>query len=110
MKATMYGWEMVCEKPIGSGPSASARSRLLAGTKRSRGTDRMAATTAGSLIPRASICSRTMRSRLRIQSSADSASKASGPSPASGTTTASHLVAHLIAKRVVIRSVTPRLS
>src|SRR5688500_13371903 len=53
---------------MGSGRSEYARSRYSAGTNSWRGTDRMAASTAGSCTPRASICQRTMCSRSVAQS------------------------------------------
>ena len=62
--ATMYGCEIVCPSPIGSGRSSYANRASAAGTKRSRGTARMASSTSGSVMPRASIWVATMRSSV----------------------------------------------
>ena len=61
--ATMYGCEIVCPSPIGSGRSSYANRASATGTNRSRGTARMASSTSGSVMPRASIWVATMRSR-----------------------------------------------
>src|SRR5690242_11979734 len=61
--ATMYGWEMVWPCPMGSGPSWYARSTIEARTKHSRGTSRIACSTSGSVMPRATSWAETMRRR-----------------------------------------------
>ena len=53
--ATMNGWEIVCPYPMGSGWSPYATSLLSSGTKRWRGTVRIASSTFGSVMPRVSI-------------------------------------------------------
>jgi len=63
IRATMYGCEMVCAAPMGSAWSPYAWTRRWSLTNRCRGTWRRAARTRSSLIPRAAIRSRTIRSR-----------------------------------------------
>src|SRR4051812_41612935 len=63
MRATMYGWEMVCPDPIGSAASAYARCRSSGGTKSSRGTRSIACRTRSSTTSRARSCSSTMARR-----------------------------------------------
>ena len=65
MRATTSGWEIVCPEPIGSATLSHASSCRRAGTKTSRGTSRIAASTRG-----LSTCVRSTASR-----------RASGPSP-----------------------------
>ena len=61
IRATMYGCEMVWPRPIDRAPSSYDRSTSPAGTKASRGTIPIAASTAPSRMPREASCSRTMR-------------------------------------------------
>src|SRR5712691_2075499 len=71
---------MVCPSPMGSGRSACASERSSTGTNSSRGTLRIAASTRGSEMPRASICSATIRARSAAKSwvaAAASSAKAS---------------------------------
>ena len=51
MSATMYGCEIVCPSPMGSGVSAYASAPASPGTNRWRGTERMAASTSSSRRP-----------------------------------------------------------
>ena len=62
---TMYGCEIVWFSPIGSGWSPYARSRSASSTNRWRGIRRIASSTRGSVTPRRTSCSSTMRSRSR---------------------------------------------
>src|SRR5947209_7944552 len=48
----MYGWEIVWSPPIGSAASLYASSRSSSGTKSSRGTRSIAASTASAVMPR----------------------------------------------------------
>src|SRR5437763_13932850 len=63
----MYGCEIVWPAPIGSAASAYAASRTSSGTKSSRGTRAMAASTRSSSMPRRRSC----RSTIRARTSAD---------------------------------------
>src|SRR5437588_2496493 len=63
MRATMYGCEMVCFAPMGSAPGPYAFVFTSAGTKRCRGTSRIACSTRGSLTPRAATWRSTISSR-----------------------------------------------
>src|ERR1051326_3722473 len=72
MRATMYGCEIVCFDPIGSAPGPYAFAATSCGTKRWRGTSRIAARTRSSLIPRAATCRSTISAR-RCASSRSSA-------------------------------------
>src|SRR5579862_3560121 len=61
MSATMYGWEIVWPAPIGRAASAYAPCRTSSGTKSSRGTRPIAASTRSSSIPRRRSCTSTIR-------------------------------------------------
>ena len=63
MRATMYGWEIVCPWPIGSAASAYARWRSPCGTKSSRGTRSIASSTRSSTMSRPRSWSSTIRWR-----------------------------------------------
>src|SRR3954471_6824645 len=63
MRATMYGCEIVCFAPIGSAPAPYAFAASSVGTKRWRGTSRIACRIRSSLIPRPATYSCTMRAR-----------------------------------------------
>ncbi len=63
IRATMYGCEIVCPAPTGSGASSYAAPTSAAGTKQCRGTAAMAARVRRSRMPRAAICTATMRRR-----------------------------------------------
>src|SRR5437763_16304989 len=63
MRATMYGWEMVCFAPMGSAPGPYAFDATSCGTKRCRGTSRMACSTRSSRMPRAATWRSTISSR-----------------------------------------------
>src|SRR6266516_43435 len=60
MSATMYGWEIVWSPPMGSAASAYAPSRRCGGTKSSRGTRPIAASTRSSSMPRRRSCHSTI--------------------------------------------------
>src|SRR5947209_6486731 len=72
MRATMYGCEIVCFDPIGSAPGPYAFAATSDGTKRWRGTSRIAPRTRWSLIPRAA----TWRSTINARRCASSRSSA----------------------------------
>src|SRR3954453_6995407 len=63
MSATMYGCEIVCSLPIGRAASAYAPSRRSSGTKSSRGTRPIAASTRSSSMPRRRSCDSTIPAR-----------------------------------------------
>src|SRR5262249_50557216 len=63
MRATMYGCEIVWSEPIGSAASSYACARTASGTKSSRGTRDIAASTRSSSMPRARSCSPTIELR-----------------------------------------------
>src|SRR3954468_15302688 len=67
MRATMNGCEIVCFAPIGSAPAPYAFAATTAGTKRWRGTSRMAWSTRSSRTPRFRTSS-TMRARRCVRS------------------------------------------
>src|SRR5437762_12028426 len=63
MRATMYGCEIVCFDPIGSAPGPYAFDATSVGTKRCRGTSRIALRIRSSLMPRAATCRSTISAR-----------------------------------------------
>ena len=63
IRATMYGWEIVWPSPIGSAASSYARSRNGSGTKSSRGTRSIAASTRSSAMSRQRSWLSTIRCR-----------------------------------------------
>src|SRR5262245_23932973 len=68
MKATMYGCEIVCSRPIGSGLSSYDRDRMPSGTNRWRGTLRIASRTRALVMSRACSWSLTICRRSAFQS------------------------------------------
>src|SRR5918994_6992079 len=64
----MYGCEIVWSWPIGNGVSLYAPARHASGTNSWRGTLRMAASTRGLVMSRATICSLTILVRAAFQS------------------------------------------
>ena len=97
----MYGWEIVCSKPIGSGKSPYARARYGSGTNRCRGTLRIASSTRGLLMSRARSWSSIIRWRSASQSGGGDCTPAAGrPHAAQASSTA----------RTVTRSVVVRLA
>ena len=76
MRATTSGWEIVWPEPIGSATFSHASSRRRAGTKRSRGTSRMAASTRAS-----STWGRSSRSRRSTGRRPAAATPRSHPRP-----------------------------